>query len=428
MGFLFDEINNIITVEASQVEVTCQELIDTIRAYEDEWYGIDIPVIANATGKQALGGGVLVGITVQLLNWRLQFEDRAGPDYILCSVSGGNLVAVDENGDGMNPIAPATYVTVVITNASSATLQELEAIQHSSFNNAVCIDVINGVSGTAFPIGTTQLPVNSLADAKLIAAERGFSTFLIIGDITFGAPDVIDSYTVLGQSHEETLVTLISGCSTNETIFNRCTVVGVLTGNDNSIKNCHIGADGITGFNGHMESVLFEGDLALSGIDDVHILDSWSGVPGHEHPDIDMGGAGGPGLGVRNWTGGLGIKNLTNSRNISVDMGSGHIHIMNTVTNGVFVVRGIAKLTDESSGSADVDSTNLVNAILYDLLGITGENTKWSGLVHDANYNLLSAVITQYESSMLLVVRKQWQLTATYDANSQMTSYELKEY
>jgi hypothetical protein len=77
-----------------------------------------------------------------------------------------------------------------------------------------------------------------------------------------------------------------------------------------------------------------------------------------------------------------------------------------------------------STGQALVD----VQTGILDALGISGENTKWSGMAFDSNDNLISAVITQYTDDTLTVERKKWQVTATYDASSRLTSYQLKEY
>jgi hypothetical protein len=65
---------------------------------------------------------------------------------------------------------------------------------------------------------------------------------------------------------------------------------------------------------------------------------------------------------------------------------------------------------------------------VQDSLGISGQNTKWSGMAFDSNNNLISAVITQYTDSTLVTERKKWQLTADYDLQSRLVSYQLKEY
>lgn len=317
-----------------------------------------VPQIVEGSGKQELGGGVLVGITIKLLNWRLKFADRGAPPWILCSVSGGNLVAVDENGASMNPIAPAAYVTVIITNSSSATITELTAIQHSSFNNGVTIDVVNGTSGTTFPTGTGEQPVDNLTDAKAIAVSRGFTNLYIVGDITLVGISVA-GYAIYGRSTHTTTITVQSG-STVDTEFYDANVVGTLNG-EVHLKGCEIGGNGgLLGFQGHAHECMLVGDITLAGTDTVHIINCHSGVPGNATPKINMNGDG-PGLGVRSYAGGILLKNKSGNDSVSLDFISGQLILEDTVTNGTIVVRGVAKITDGSTGSAVVDMTNLVN-------------------------------------------------------------------
>lgn len=122
MAIIFDRANRIIEVEADAVKISVQELLNAIRDFEDDQANMDIPHIAEATGKADLGGGLQVGVTLKLLAWKLKFEARPGPETILCDVSGGNLVAVDESGVAVNPIEPAAYVTVTKTSSVAAAL------------------------------------------------------------------------------------------------------------------------------------------------------------------------------------------------------------------------------------------------------------------------------------------------------------------
>jgi len=94
----------IIEVPAPDTELTLQYLVDQTRDTEDELCPpMGYPKIMDAYGKQSLGGGSYVGITVVLLdNWKVRFEARPGPDTVSCFVRGGNLIA--ESG---NPIAPS---------------------------------------------------------------------------------------------------------------------------------------------------------------------------------------------------------------------------------------------------------------------------------------------------------------------------------
>lgn len=100
-----------------------QDLLDTLRTMESDATAMDNDAIVDAAGKENLGGGVAVGLTVTLQNAKLAFEARSGPSFELCRVSGGNLVAIDANGDTFDtPISPTAYTQVVLTQSSSATL------------------------------------------------------------------------------------------------------------------------------------------------------------------------------------------------------------------------------------------------------------------------------------------------------------------
>jgi len=64
----YNKDDRLIEVDIADTEITIQELINSIRDYEDSQFAMDIPKIATATGKQSLGGGILVGITLELLD------------------------------------------------------------------------------------------------------------------------------------------------------------------------------------------------------------------------------------------------------------------------------------------------------------------------------------------------------------------------
>ena len=135
--------------------VTIQELINAIRDYEDEIDFLDYGHIANASGKQDLGGGSQVGITLELINdWRIQFESPGAPPTITVYVRGGNLVAT--NSYSNNPIKPSDYVTVIIAQSSSPTIitppEDLNMLylieslrgKHASLGSIFYWDPVNG--------------------------------------------------------------------------------------------------------------------------------------------------------------------------------------------------------------------------------------------------------------------------------------------
>jgi hypothetical protein len=78
-----------IEVSSPQVVITAQDLINDIRDFEYSWDGMAYERIADASGKEDLGNGVSVGITVSLLSpWQILWYIG---NYI-ATISGGNLV------------------------------------------------------------------------------------------------------------------------------------------------------------------------------------------------------------------------------------------------------------------------------------------------------------------------------------------------
>ncbi len=74
MAIEFDHAQHLINVTAPQNTLNCQELIDAIRAEEATATGIRYPQIATASGKEDLGSGVYVGMTVNLMApWQVKF-------------------------------------------------------------------------------------------------------------------------------------------------------------------------------------------------------------------------------------------------------------------------------------------------------------------------------------------------------------------
>lgn len=93
-----------IHVPASMDSLTAQELIDGIRTIEDSQPGIDYTKIANAAGKEDLGGGISVGITLTLLeNWVIYSEKSSG----FFTIKSGNIV----RHDATTPFKANTNIT-----------------------------------------------------------------------------------------------------------------------------------------------------------------------------------------------------------------------------------------------------------------------------------------------------------------------------
>ena len=141
----------IITVASPSVEISIQDLYDTCMDLEAKSDAIDDPHIINAAGKEELGPGVLVGLTATLQNALLAFEARSGPSYDQCSVSGGNLVALESDliTYASVPIFPTSFTQVVVTASSSATLIDGGGAKVADFfNEDIAQYTTNGTFGS----------------------------------------------------------------------------------------------------------------------------------------------------------------------------------------------------------------------------------------------------------------------------------------
>lgn len=79
-------------------------------------------------GKDSLGGGISVGITIDLLNdWQLKFQSRAGPSFEQVTVKDGNLVG----GIAGNPIAVSSFTQVKQIQSAAGTISTVSGASSS---------------------------------------------------------------------------------------------------------------------------------------------------------------------------------------------------------------------------------------------------------------------------------------------------------
>ncbi len=120
--FTFDFGTGLIQVDAGTTDFDVIELYAAVRDAQASEEGVLYGRIAAGSGLVALGGGVQVGITVELLeSWQLRFAEGA---YI-ARVTAGNLVG----GPGGDPIAYSAGVqTLLIQSAASTVVTMGDAI------------------------------------------------------------------------------------------------------------------------------------------------------------------------------------------------------------------------------------------------------------------------------------------------------------
>ena len=115
MALVFNFHTQIIFVTSPQTSVVIQDLLNAIRTEEFAHRGLAYAKIADASGKESLGGGVLTGITVNLYpDWQIKFWEG---NY-QAEIKGGNIVG----GLGGNPIAYTPGVQVKLVQSAASTI------------------------------------------------------------------------------------------------------------------------------------------------------------------------------------------------------------------------------------------------------------------------------------------------------------------
>jgi hypothetical protein len=164
---------------------------------------LDYGHIANAYGKQSLGGDTYVGITLEIINdWRIQFEPRLSAPTVTCYIRGGNLVAI--NSYENNPIKPADYVTVVIAQSTAPSIIQnptdynlmylIESLRgkHSSIGNVFYWNPDPAKGSDANDGTTPALAVLTFARAKTLATAGNNDIIFALSTASGGVTTVTE--------------------------------------------------------------------------------------------------------------------------------------------------------------------------------------------------------------------------------------------
>lgn len=258
-----------------------------------------------------------------------------------CDISGGNLVALDSDlSTPISPVFPTAFTQVVRTSSSSATLQNQEQLQFGTYEGYIHVSAVSGTAGTSYPIGTPGSPVNNLEDAKTIAEEIGLNRFHIMSPLVISSGDFSDGYIFEGESPILTTISVDAAADVQNCEFREANVSGVLGTN----TVCRFAIIGDVTMSGFLFQVALQGPLKATG--NLSAFDSWSLIPGTDAPVLDYQGVNQQ-VGFRGYNGGVKVRNCTSAgSNSSFDL-TGTVTLEDSITEGVFVVRGVGVLNNQ---------------------------------------------------------------------------------
>lgn len=166
-GAITEEIH----VENSINDLLVQDLLDAIRAAEDSIEGTTFGQIAAASGKETLGSGVTVGLTVQLLgDWKVYSTKSTG----VFTVLGGNLVTED----GSSPFRPNNLITYVNVLSAAATIVTTEGGGGGDGFTSSDRTVLNGIEEALAGVAS------DIADLETAVGTLGTDLNEVGGDVT----------------------------------------------------------------------------------------------------------------------------------------------------------------------------------------------------------------------------------------------------
>ena len=149
-SYTFDEQARVITVEAPDITITCQEIYNFLKKHESHASSMSKPTYVLAAGKTDLGAIGQTVITLTLTDVLVKFEDRPGPTYEICNVIAGNLVGVDEFSASQYPLTDSTFVFASISQATTGasivedTQTEAMLLMRKILDNALETDPVTG--------------------------------------------------------------------------------------------------------------------------------------------------------------------------------------------------------------------------------------------------------------------------------------------
>lgn len=110
------------------------------------------------------------------------------------------------------------------------TIEDVEGkVETDQYYDRVFYDSVNGIAGTAWPVGTPQVPSDVIADIITICAVRKLKVIDVFGALTLTA--AMEGYTFIGHRHENVADTLnLNGQDVDNSLIMRCVLTGAQGG------------------------------------------------------------------------------------------------------------------------------------------------------------------------------------------------------
>lgn len=146
----------IITVASPSTELTMQDALDTLRSIEASTSAMDDKPLIDAAGKEGLGGGTSVGLTLTMLNSLIAFEARTVPASSGTATSVGTTLLNDSAATFISDGVLAGSMLINFTDFSLGT------VICANSETQLLIQALQGGTNNDWTIGDTYRVYNEI--------------------------------------------------------------------------------------------------------------------------------------------------------------------------------------------------------------------------------------------------------------------------
>jgi hypothetical protein len=327
--------------------------LNTLASAGDDAYVGQIVHIRSGTGADQAGTVIAYNGTSKVAtvhkNWDTNPDTTSG--YVMLPSS---PVELTDNAIDLIWDEPLTNPTHNVANSAGRRLRFLQE-SGSVYGGFIWIDTINGTAGTSdYENGTSDNPVNSIADANTLAASLGIDRFMVSpgSSLTFAATQSNEEF------HGKNWTLALGGQSIAGTFINGATITGIGTGSNYHLHDCHLGTGTLA--DGDISFTSIDGTLTLSAAGSYRLNGCYSGIAGAATPTIDFGAAvGNTALNMRHYSGGVTIanKDAVGTDTMSLE-GNGKL-VVAASSSGVISIRGNFNVTNTGGATITYDDNTL---------------------------------------------------------------------
>lgn len=291
---------------------------------------------------------------------------------------GSGAGQINQQGNGQIDSNVARWLNTAVT-ADTAGHPKVTIKAGSGYAGGVWIDDAAANANTVVGVdGLPSNPVSTLAAARTIADAIGIKKYFIVNDatLTLAAAHLSWEFVGVGLRNQINL----GGQSVNDSYFKHIVLSGTQGGAQKIEAECCY-LNGITDMNIIATNCWLTGNNTLA-VSTLNILDHCSSnVPGGNTPELTFQ-AGVISVGIRHYSGGLTVKNMTSDHTMSFDA-DGQLIVDASCTSGNISARGNMKITDNGTTTNLTDEAvynrTIVNAELEDVIG-TDSNIELASL------------------------------------------------